>query len=156
MAVKFKLDRSYVKDVRDLIADCDTSLADCAELFDDVMLDVFIPSTEKTFEAEGRPVAWKPLDEAYAKRKAVKVGHTRILVYSDALINSVADVTGDEYSVREIGPRRILFGTTRPWAAVHQKNRPFLLIQDEDYSKILDMTTEWLVKTGRYAEGGGA
>jgi len=152
MAVKYKLDRSYVKSVRDLLEDCDTNLKDCSELFEDVMKEVFIPSTEKTFDAEGRPAAWKPLTEAYAKRKQAKIGHTRILVYTETLHDSVALADAREYAYREIGERRIAFGTTRPWAAVHQKTRPFLLIQDEDYEKILDLTVDWLVKAGRYEE----
>jgi len=156
MTVKYKIDRSYVKGVRDMIADCDTNLKDCSELFEDVMKEVFIPSTEKTFDAEGRPAAWKPLSTepngGYARRKMRAIGHTRILVYSEDLRDSVAMADAREYSIRDVGPRRVAFGTERPWAAVHQKTRPFLLIQDEDYEKILDLTVDWLVKAGRYEE----
>lgn len=150
--VNIRIDRGFVKQVRETLGGVERKLDDCSELFEDFVKDVFVPSADKTFDAEGRPAAWKPLSEAYALQKARKVGHTQILVYSEKLRDSVATASANEYAVREYGERRMLFGTTRPWAYVHQENRPFLVVQDEDYRQILDMTTEWLTLTGRYAE----
>jgi phage gpG-like protein len=156
--VQYKFDRSALKKIRDTLKGCETSLADCEELFVDIRNDVFIPSARKTFDAEGRPTSWPALSEAYALAKARKVGHTRILVWSESLMDSVASESGTEFSVWEEGPRRMIFGTERPWASVHQEGggnvpaRPFIVVQDEDHETILDMSVEWLMKEGRYEE----
>lgn len=158
MSVKYRFDRSDLKTIRDMLGDTGRSLADCTELFWDIQAEVFVPSAAQTFDAGGRPVGWPSLSEAYALRKARAVGHTQILVWSESLMDSVASESGNEYSVREVGKHRMLFGTERPWASVHQDGggsvpaRPFLIVQDEDYEKILDMSVDWLLQNGRYAE----
>jgi len=157
--VKYRFDRSLLKQLRDQLAGVERSLADCEELFIDIRSDVLVPSASKTFDAGGRPSTWEPLSEAYALRKARRVGHTQVLVWSETLRDSIASESGNQYSVWDTGPHRMLFGTEVPYAAAHQygyapnnlPERPFLLIQDEDYDKILDMSMDWLMETGRYA-----
>lgn len=156
MKTTLRFDRSDIRNVRDMVGAAGVSLKNCSELFQDVIDDVQIPSAARTFDAEGRPQRWQALSEAYALRKARRVGHTQILVYGGDLRESVATEKGNRYTVREVGPRRMLFGTKRPWAEVHQvggsrvPTRPFLVIQNEDLEKMLDMTLDWVIKTGRY------
>ena len=102
--VNVRLDRTFVKQVRDTLGGVERKLDDCSELFEDFVKEVFVPSADKTFDAEGRPLAWKPLSEAYALAKARRVGHTRILVYSEKLLDSVGTALG----TRRVARRRTL------------------------------------------------
>jgi hypothetical protein len=61
----------------------------------------------------------------------------------DALVKSVASRDGNEFSVREVTPDGIIFGTDRPYANVHQRGysakkipaRPFLQILQGDVDR---------------------
>lgn len=158
--VQFKFTRSHLKEIREQLG-LETSLKDCSELFQDFMDEVYIPAAADQFDAEGLPDTWHPLSPKYALRKARLIGHTQILVYSGDLRDSLGSKEGNEYSVRKIGPRRMLFGTTRPFAAVHQygsnrkmniPSRPYLVLLDDDYERMLDMSIDWLAKIGRYEQ----
>ena len=150
MPPMLRFDRSEIKKIRDLFDELDRTLVDATDLFTDIQQKILIPSAAKTFEAEGRPTKWKPLNAAYARHKRAKLGHTKILVWSGDLRNSVATEAGNEFSIRDVGPYHMKLGTTRPYAEVHQKSRPFLVVLDDDYEAIIDRAIDWFVQTGDY------
>lgn len=143
MATGIRIDRSDIKRVRDLFDGLEASLKDCSPLFTSILRDVLVPSARDTFDAEGP--GWRPLSVAYARRKARAIGYTQILVWSGDLRDSVASESGNEFSIREIGPRRMKFGTTRPWSEVHQATRPFLVVLDADYDEILNLSVDFFL-----------
>jgi phage gpG-like protein len=104
------------------------------------------------------------LNEKYALRKAAAIGHTRILVWSETLMESVTTESGTQFSVRDVGKRRMTFGTTVPYAAVHQHGstdgttpaRPFLVMQTEDYEAMLDRTIDYILSVGDYSKSGAS
>lgn len=156
--VAVRMDRTDMKRIAALIEGASTKLVNFAPLYEDIIDYVLVPSAAKTFDAEGRPDGWAPLSPKYALAKARKLGYTQILFYDGFLHDSLATKEGNQYSVRLAGQNRLQFGTTRPWAAVHQDGdathpaRPFVVIQDDDYDTILDMTSDYLMSRGLYRD----
>jgi len=156
--VAIRLDRTDMKRIAALFEGVSTRLVNFAPLYEDIIDYVLVPSAAKTFDAEGRPDAWAPLSPSYALRKAKAIGYTQILFWDGDLHDSLATKDGNKYSVRLAGQNRLQFGTTRPWAAVHQDGdathpaRPFVVIQDDDYDTILDMSADYLMGRGLYKD----
>lgn len=70
----------------------------------------------KYFDTEAGPDGpWQPL----APYTVAKKGHAVILYEESLLKNSLSQETA-QYAVRTMNPVELLFGTSRPWAWVHQ------------------------------------
>ena len=124
---------------------------------------ILVRSVTQNFEAEARPKAWKPLALATLigrvgggsligkkgqelKRAQKRLSNVKILQDSGLLKNSArAEVTGNTLRVGPSGPAAI-------YAAIHQFGgkagrgrkitipaRPFLLVQPEDETELLDL-----------------
>lgn len=144
-------------DVLTLYTEVDRSLADFMPVFNDIINLVLIPSHQKTFSAEGRPERWPELNPDYASYKRRKLGHDDMLVFSGDLRDSLCTETGNQHSVREMGEKEMAFGTTRPWAKVHQDGdgshpqREHVLWQDEDGEQAMELARDFVIGVGRYA-----
>lgn len=66
--------------------------------------------------------SWKKLSPETIRRKQ---GRTTILRDTDALYNSVTE-PGAQFQILEVTPHTLVFGTDRPWAAVHQYGSPYV------------------------------
>ena len=124
---------------------------------------VLVRSVTENFEAEGRPKAWKPLAESTLfgrlgggsligkkgrelTRAQKRLSNVKILQDTGLLKNSArAEVTGNTLRVGPSGPAAI-------YAAIHQFGgkagrgrkvtipaRPFLVVQPEDETELLDL-----------------
>ena len=67
-------------------------------------------STQLTFAAEGRPTKWPALAPATVRHKK-KTGHTKMLVDSSILKNSIVPV---------VEGNKMIIGTAVPYARIHQ------------------------------------
>ena len=111
-----------------------------------------LSSTDKTFEAQGRPRKWKDLKPS-TKRKRAKMGKwpAKILQVSGSLASSVNG---------KIEGNTVKIGSNKEYAMIHQKGgtiktkkasikipaRPFLVIQDEDVKRAENILTRHLLK----------
>lgn len=99
-------------------------------------------NTQDRFEKEIDPAGkkWKPLDAKYAKRKAKKATHNKILQFGGYLHDELHTVATD---------KGMQFGSNRKYAAIQQFGgkvgkvgkipaRPFIGISDEDRQAIRD------------------
>ena len=80
--------------------------------------------------------SWKGLADSTIKKK----GSVQILRETDALYDSMTQ-PGAAWQILEVTPTTMVFGTNRPWAAVHQYGnshtpaRPFLRILPIDVNR---------------------
>ena len=134
---------------------------------------ILVRSITENFEAEGRPKPWKPLAESTLfgrvgvgrlvgkkgkelKRAQKRLGNVMILQDSGLLKNSArAEVSGNTLRVGPAGPAAI-------YAAIHQFGgkagrgrkvqipaRPFLLVQPEDETELLDLVRGQIEKEAK-------
>lgn len=116
-----------------------------AETFDKVFAEITLDIMrieKQVFSSHGRRGggSWKPLAESTVERK----GHSIPLVATGELRNSVTE-PGARNQILEIDNRGIIFGTTRPFAYVHQygskhvPRRQFIKFTANDRKRWMDM-----------------
>jgi hypothetical protein len=76
---------------------------------------------------------WKPLNETYARWKAIRYPGQPILRASDQMFRSLVGKTG--YSIEEATPDSLTYGTGDPKARYHQQGTPRMAKR-----KILEVT----------------
>jgi len=119
-------------------------------VFDLIALDM-MRTEDKMFSSQGRRYGgmWKPL----APSTVYKKGHSTILVDTGALRRSLTTPEAP-YQILNIDNEGILFGTSRPWAYVHQygsrdghvPKRTFLDFRIQDFVRWQDMMMRHLMR----------
>ena len=117
--------------------------------------EVLITSIRKNFETGGRPEKWQGLKASTIKGRMLQ-GHWpgKILIrhgVSGGLLGSLS---------YKASPDRVVVSANKIYAAIHHFGgkagrghkanipaRPFMLVQDEDWSEIKRMAGEYLLKT---------
>jgi phage gpG-like protein len=108
-----------------------------------------LETEEKMFSSQGRRGGgmWKPLADSTVARK----GHSTILVETGALKHSLT-IPGAPHQILRVDNEGIIFGTTRPWAFVHQygsrrvPQREFLRFSAVDNIRWQDMLMRHLMR----------
>lgn len=91
------------------------------------------------FEAQGIPM-WPALSPAYAQRKAAIAPGKPMMRFTDRLVGSLTGLTAD--TVYEVGPRRLVMGTTVEYSAMHQQGgsrlpaRPHVVLLPQTFDEL--------------------
>jgi len=96
---------------------------------------------KKTFEGQGRPVGWKPLDPKYAAWKAKNYPGKPIMVLTGDLKKSLTSKGGDHVEI--ISPHELEIGTRDKLGLFHQKGAGRLPVRKNISPTPRDMT-EWV------------
>lgn len=109
-------------------------------------------STLRTFEAEGRPRKWQPLQPAtIADRQRKGFGPGPILVRSGALKSSLTSA-GDSNQILKVGSKSLQYGSKLIYFRTHQHGdsnrnipaRVMLILQKQDRSQIGSIISRYL------------
>ena len=115
-------------------------------------------SIVRNFEESGRPEKWAPLSPTTLKRRKGK--NTAPLIvkgFAGGMVGSINYRAGDDWvivgtnkiqaAVHQFGAKKGEFGTTSrgapiPWGDIPA--RPFMMVQDEDWTEIADAINDYL------------
>lgn len=142
------------------------AIGDLSEAWQQVAVDVLYPSIMANFDAEGRPVRWQSLSEAYRARKEAIWGPKPILQASELLLESMSGPDATPYNITIYEPQQLTIGLRADtggragifYALFHQSRgdrssnlprRPFLMIQAEDVEPIIQIVQAHIVRAWR-------
>lgn len=119
--------------------------ADASLLFLQI-LEMFYEIEKSTFDSQGRRGggSWRAVTDEWMQRKMRNGLDLRINHANLTLRKSVTEPAAD-YQEAQIGPQHLRFGSTLPYAAVTQRNRPFIKLTARDKLLMRNRVRDYLM-----------